>query len=185
MGELSVFRPLLNASRKELREYLEEKGQMWLEDSSNKDFTYLRPRVRAGIATLKDLGVPTRALADAAASIQRANIALEHVTDAFMAENTTKEMTDDGEHIFVSYSLLKQPEEIAQRAVEKLILTLKPAPIAPRLSKRLRLVESLKEGQKAATLGGVKFECHVGGIACSVQPEIRSGASEISSVITV
>jgi tRNA(Ile)-lysidine synthase len=41
-----VIRPLLGCRRAELREYLQERGQQWREDSSNSDETFLRNRVR-------------------------------------------------------------------------------------------------------------------------------------------
>ena len=41
-----VVRPLLGFRRAELREYLRERGQSWREDSSNRDESFLRNRVR-------------------------------------------------------------------------------------------------------------------------------------------
>ena len=43
---LALIRPLLNISRKELLEFLEEKKQSWREDLSNSDKAFLRNRVR-------------------------------------------------------------------------------------------------------------------------------------------
>jgi tRNA(Ile)-lysidine synthase len=41
-----VLRPLLGFRRAELQEFLRERGQSWREDSSNRDITFLRNRVR-------------------------------------------------------------------------------------------------------------------------------------------
>ena len=41
-----IVRPLLDIRREELREYLREKGQPWREDSSNRDVTRQRARIR-------------------------------------------------------------------------------------------------------------------------------------------
>lgn len=176
LGYLNVFRPLLETTRVELRTYLEENSQNWLEDSSNTDATYLRPRVRAGIATLADLGLPARALADAAASIHRANIALNHITDAFMQDFTSHNAATQEVHI--APHLLDQPDEIAQRALEKVILTLKPAPLAPRVSKRLRLINGFKNGEYTATLGGVKFAYTGDEILCTMAPALHANAGQ-------
>jgi len=42
----SVVRPLLETRRKELREFLQERGQCWREDATNRDVRRLRARVR-------------------------------------------------------------------------------------------------------------------------------------------
>ena len=43
----SVVRPLLEMRRQDLRQYLQEIGQTWREDSTNKDAHHLRARIRA------------------------------------------------------------------------------------------------------------------------------------------
>ena len=44
-----VVRPLLGVRRRELREYLQSKGQTWREDSSNQDLRRTRARIRSQI----------------------------------------------------------------------------------------------------------------------------------------
>ena len=48
-SQFSVVRPLLQTRRKLLEGYLEEIGQDWREDSSNRDLRHARNRVRHGI----------------------------------------------------------------------------------------------------------------------------------------
>jgi tRNA(Ile)-lysidine synthase len=43
---MTLIRPLLDATREELRAYLRERGQRWREDASNRDPAHLRNRVR-------------------------------------------------------------------------------------------------------------------------------------------
>ncbi|NOQ21123.1 MAG: tRNA lysidine(34) synthetase TilS [Candidatus Aegiribacteria sp.] len=45
-GRGSVRRPLLDFTRRELREYLEEIGQNWIEDPTNQEDSFLRNRIR-------------------------------------------------------------------------------------------------------------------------------------------
>jgi tRNA(Ile)-lysidine synthase len=45
----SIVRPLLGISRKELEAYLQDVGQEWREDSTNRDLRHARNRVRHGI----------------------------------------------------------------------------------------------------------------------------------------
>ena len=140
-------------------------GQDWLEDPSNQDSQYLRSRVRQGVATLESMGLNSKAMADAAAALRRADVALEQVTDNFM----THFVKNNQSGVFISKHLLEQPDEIAQRTLEKVILQLNPAPLAPRVSKRLRLVHAFRQGEEYATLGGVKFVNTQDGIQCQLQ----------------
>ncbi len=45
-GAPAIIRPLLERSRRELREYLQSRGQAWMEDASNASPRFLRNRVR-------------------------------------------------------------------------------------------------------------------------------------------
>lgn len=45
-GTITVIRPLLTTEREELRRYLRERGQDWVEDSTNSDPAYTRNRIR-------------------------------------------------------------------------------------------------------------------------------------------
>ena len=50
-GGTMLMRPLLNLSRKQLRSYLNDISQSWIEDPSNHDESYERVRVRAKLDT--------------------------------------------------------------------------------------------------------------------------------------
>src|SRR5450432_3478798 len=49
LGSKAIVRPLLSVRRERVVEYLEEIGQDWREDSSNRDLRHTRNRVRHGI----------------------------------------------------------------------------------------------------------------------------------------
>lgn len=53
-----VLRPLLGCRRAELREWLTEQGQEWLEDSTNADPRFLRNRIRADVLPALEEAVP-------------------------------------------------------------------------------------------------------------------------------
>ena len=48
-GGITVIRPFLATEREELRRYLLDKGQEWVEDSSNRDLSYTRNLIRQKI----------------------------------------------------------------------------------------------------------------------------------------
>lgn len=50
-------RPLLGASRGELRAYLKGRGQLWTDDPSNLDVRFERARIRKALDVLSDLGI--------------------------------------------------------------------------------------------------------------------------------
>jgi tRNA(Ile)-lysidine synthetase-like protein len=54
-GMLSIFRPLLQHGREELRDYLKTIGQDWREDSSNQSGKYLRNRLRGVLGEAPDI----------------------------------------------------------------------------------------------------------------------------------
>ncbi len=45
-GKITVIRPLLSSGREELRRYLRERGQAWMEDSTNRDLSHTRNLIR-------------------------------------------------------------------------------------------------------------------------------------------
>jgi tRNA(Ile)-lysidine synthase len=48
---IRIFRPLLGVRRAELRQHLDEIGQPWIDDPSNEDVRYERPRARRELAS--------------------------------------------------------------------------------------------------------------------------------------
>jgi tRNA(Ile)-lysidine synthase len=65
IGGLRVMRPLLGARARELRSYLNERGQPWREDASNASPAYQRNRVRAVLAGNEPLAEAARGAAAA------------------------------------------------------------------------------------------------------------------------
>jgi tRNA(Ile)-lysidine synthase len=166
VGGVHIVRPLLEFNRKDLRTFLQDEGLDWQDDPANQNPQFLRARMRQGIATLDGMGLSSRAVADAAGALRRADAALEEVTIRFL-KDFADTLPNGG--VVMGEALLDQPDEIAQRALEKVILRLNPAPLAPRVSKRLRVLAALREGQGTLTLGGVKFTRTPGGIECRTE----------------
>jgi tRNA(Ile)-lysidine synthase len=53
----AILRPLLKTRRSALRSYLAEIGQSWREDATNRDFRYMRNRIRHELLPLLESGV--------------------------------------------------------------------------------------------------------------------------------
>lgn len=57
-GEPSIYRPLLNVTRKDLLQYATENGLQWREDESNSDEKFLRNQIRHTSLPKLDESVP-------------------------------------------------------------------------------------------------------------------------------
>jgi tRNA(Ile)-lysidine synthase len=80
LGGVILHRPLLTATRGDLRDVLRSKGLKWIDDPSNSDTTYDRVAMRAALPDLEKLGITGRVLSDVAANMARANDALAQYT---------------------------------------------------------------------------------------------------------
>lgn len=81
-----VWRPFLNLAKKQLKEWLEEKGKSWIEDSSNEDLNYLRARMRKKIfpGLTEDFGKKIQGnLVRLGLTLQELNIYLERKIQKF------------------------------------------------------------------------------------------------------
>lgn len=67
---LILNRPLLAVRRRELREYLEERGQMWREDSSNASMKYARNRLRRLLEAEPELVEPLLQLGETCRNVR-------------------------------------------------------------------------------------------------------------------
>ena len=71
-------RPVLQASRADLRRYLNDNGTPWIEDPSNQDDTYRRVRARDAVGMLEPVGITAEGLAAVASHLADARATLGH-----------------------------------------------------------------------------------------------------------
>ena len=75
-GSIELDRPLLSVSRTALRDELRGRGIQWVDDPSNANTQYERPRIRQGIAAVADRQAVLDQIAEAGAARARDNAAL-------------------------------------------------------------------------------------------------------------
>lgn len=75
-GSVELDRPLLSVSRQALRDDLQGRGINWVDDPSNANTKYERPRIRLGIAAEADRQTVLDQIAEAGAARERDNAAL-------------------------------------------------------------------------------------------------------------
>jgi tRNA(Ile)-lysidine synthase len=150
-----IVRPLLNFTRAELRAYLEDMGQAWLEDPMNEEARYARARLRAVWPHLREAGLSPSRIASAAAHLGRAREALDSAAEAFAAMHTRLEK--DGT-LLDAKALAGLPREIGLRAVASVLGVVSGRPYRPRFESLEPLYEALCGGNfSGATLSGCRI----------------------------
>lgn len=154
--ELSLVRPLLRIGRSDLRAYLKDRRQDWLEDPMNSETRFARSRVRALLPLLEAAGLSPGRIADAAAHLARARSALELATEAVLARAARA----DGQRVFLdAKALTAAPREMGLRALAALLMAVSGEPYRPRFEALERLFDRLVQGKLGggATLHGCKL----------------------------
>lgn len=153
---VTVWRPLLGIARAQLRTYLSERGQPWIDDPMNDDARFARVQLRQAWATLETLGFDTHRLADTAAHMARARAALDAATE----EARTRLCTEIEDGVLLDRAgLARLPAEIALRLLAQLLQTHSGNVYRPRFERLERLYRRVAADAPfaACTLGGCKI----------------------------
>jgi tRNA(Ile)-lysidine synthase len=113
----TVVRPLLDASRAELREYLRSAGERWLDDETNTDLTNPRNRIRHRVLAELDatLGGPTRPNLARAAALAREDA---EWLDELAGMHFREIVSNGGEHLELDRGRLTTlPRPLARRVI--------------------------------------------------------------------
>lgn len=140
-AQIRKLRPLLGISAERLRATLRARDVVWVEDPSNTDGNFLRPRLRARQAQAP---MATRALAAAAQLRGQTRAGLDTLWQAELARCAT---------IFPQGYAILPDGPIAAQALAHLIMTIGGAIRPPGRAQ----VEALAARPCAATLGGVRL----------------------------
>jgi tRNA(Ile)-lysidine synthase len=157
-GKLAVARPLLGATRNDLRGYLTARGQAWLDDPMNDDPRFDRVRLRQAASALAQAGLSPARIADAASHLARAREALETVTAAVLARACRP--ARDGEGILLDpMALAAAPRELGLRALAALLMQAGGQSYRPRFDALERLFGHIQGGTlaKGVTLHGCRI----------------------------
>lgn len=155
---LTLARPLLGVSRRELRDYLTSQDQPWLEDPMNSETRFARARIRALLPALEQAGVTSQRIAEACAHLSRARAALESATRALLQ----KASATRGEVLLLdAKSLAAAPREIGLRALADLLQAVGGQGYRPRFEALERLYA--RASSKSGFGGGVTLHgCRIG-----------------------
>lgn len=83
---VKVYRPLLSFTRQDLQDYLTEQNIVWKNDPSNTDQNKMRPRIRAILPKLEDIGISLTGIQNAVKYFNTASQALEYYKEKELKE---------------------------------------------------------------------------------------------------
>lgn len=168
-----LLRPLLGASRARLRTTLEERGQDWIEDPSNRDERFARIRVRGALAAAG--AGHGEALAAAAGELGRFRARQERAIAGVLARAVG--LFPEGYALLDPAALATAPADIGWRALSAVLATVGGLAYAPRGDAVRRLHADLGKG----AIGGGRTlgRCRLipSGAACLIVRETRGIAT--------
>ncbi len=147
------LRPLLGIERRELRYYLQERGEMWIEDPTNEDRDFERIRMRDALRLLEPLGFSTQTLVDVANNMSKAREALDWQT--FLAARDISRISFGA--IAIELKMYRTlPEEVARRMILRALVWLSGADYPPRRGAVAYAMQAIREG-RTFTLEGCQI----------------------------
>ena len=154
-GGVRLLRPLLSVSRDALAATLAHLNQPWIDDPTNRDARYERPRLAAALARLEPEGLGASRLAAFAARAAEDRAALDGLCTDLLAQCASPAPAG-----FVTLDLValrRAPPALARRALGRAVATVSGAPYPPRSEPLQRLAQRLLgEHGRASTLGGCR-----------------------------
>lgn len=144
---LTVLRPLLDIPKARLVATLSKRGQPWVEDPSNADPAYMRARLRRALDILSDNDAAARAemvahLAQTARNFARTRALLDEI--AYDLLHRCLRLHPAGIAWLDRAPLAEAHDEIALRALSRLLSAIGGDPLPPRLDRLERLHAALR-----------------------------------------
>lgn len=171
-GALFV-RPLLAVRRADLRAFLQDRGQAWIEDPSNRDRGFERIRTRDALAVLDGLGITAPVLGEVAGHMAKAREALDW--HAYL-EARRLARAERGDILIERKGWRTVNDEIARRILRSALMWIGGADYPPRRAKLEGLIAALARGE-GATLAGCLIRTGDESIRIGREPGAVAGVS--------
>ncbi|WP_136634691.1 tRNA lysidine(34) synthetase TilS [Pseudooceanicola onchidii] len=148
---VTFLRPLLTERREVLRDLLRVRGQTWVDDPTNDDTRFDRPRLRKALPDLAALGLTVEALTTTARNLRSASDTLAHYAE----QEAARHLRIDGPDVLIDPAALDiLPPEITRRLLQAALRWIAGGDYPPRSAALDRFTEALRAGD-AVTLAGV------------------------------
>lgn len=148
-----VLRPLLSIPRSRLIASLRTAGQSWIEDPTNADLRFGRARIRTMLAARESGDLTASGVASTAARLARTRSRLENVANALLA---TQVVLHPAGFALCGRQIFTEPEEIALRALSRLVTSVGGSTYGPRQERLERLFWAMGRGGGGWTLAGCR-----------------------------
>ena len=148
-GDVTCHRPLLDAGREELRDWLRARGIAWVEDPTNDDTRFTRVKARAAMAALGPLGITAEGLSGVAAHLASVQGALAVQVQAAAGRH----LTAVAGALRIGGGLAQEPSEVRRQLVAGAIRWLTPGIYLPRAGDLARFSAALLAGRDATLHG--------------------------------
>jgi tRNA(Ile)-lysidine synthase len=148
---IQFLRPLLAASRDDLRAFLRSINAKWIDDPSNELDRFDRVRVRKALKLLIPLGIDAPRIAEVAAHMSQARRALEVGTDALITGN----IMGRAGILCIKPQIFDAPVDLQRRLLQRVITWVHPQDYGPRGPALVSLRDRLFAG-----VGGQLAGCH-------------------------
>lgn len=150
---VDLVRPFLELPKARLVATVSAAGIAWIEDPSNADASFERPRVRAALAQLAGAGITAHAVANSAHRLGRARRALDALT-CDLGRRSVR-LHDGAFAEIAARDLLGAPVELQIRLLGRLIGAYGAPDIRPRLSDYERVQTEVARGSSATLAGAI------------------------------
>ncbi|BCJ89895.1 tRNA(Ile)-lysidine synthase [Terrihabitans soli] len=175
-GDLVHVRPFLDVPKARLVASLKERGIAWIEDETNTDETFARPRLRGARAVLEGEGLTAERLSVLARRMGRMTDAIDRVAAAAWAETARRQ---EGKTVLDGAVLLALPDEIALRLLIRAVGghgDQEPDRLARSETLLEAVLQALRTGQSLGrTLAGAKISVRSGEVEVSAAPPRKGG----------
>jgi tRNA(Ile)-lysidine synthase len=151
---LTWARPLLSASRHDLRAYLNRNDVPWIDDPTNEDTRFDRVKARQALAALKPMGITQDILADVARNLSSARTALVSITADFARQHCRQQ---GGDLVLARQPMIQLPFEIYRQLMTKALLWVTGADYAPRANMLQNLHHAIVAVGNSRTLAGCRI----------------------------
>ncbi len=170
----NFLRPLLWATRGDLRSYLRGLGATWVDDPSNIQDKYDRVRARLALPQLQKLGIDADVLAAVAQHMADARAALDFACDDLARAVLIRPDLAQSGIITLAPGWQAAPSELQRRLFQRMIQWLAPTDYPPRGSALSAAMARIAQNLPAQ-LGGCHFLPHNG--ATAIFREARRAAA--------
>ncbi len=140
INDLAIFRPLLQVSRLELRNYLKSESIRWIDEPSNFDQRFKRIRIRQLLPKLTEVGITAHKLISMAEHMARAKEALDLEVTRFAKIHVNQEAW--GDLVFERDAFTRLPSEYQMRLLAAALRWISGSAYRPRF-KSLKTLSNL------------------------------------------